>query len=99
MLINACKNLFEVTDKQRDKTIDIVVKTNQEQLEIIINGQGKGIANSENLFMPFYRTIPQGSGIGLTLYRQIMFNHGGSINVVNRLNTEGYEAIIILKQS
>ena len=45
---------------------------------------GLGIANSENLFVPFYTTKPTGSGVGLALAQQIARAHGGEIRLVNR---------------
>ena len=50
---------------------------------ITIEDQGAGIANLDNVFVPFYTTKNQGSGIGLTLCRQIMFNHNGLIKLKN----------------
>jgi len=43
--------------------------------------QGKGINNIDNLFVPFYTTKQEGSGIGLVLCRQIMMNHGGDLTI------------------
>ena len=44
---------------------------------------GSGISNLDNVFVPFYTTKAQGSGIGLALCRQIMFNHNGTIKLLN----------------
>ncbi|MBA6397034.1 ATP-binding protein [Colwellia sp. BRX10-4] len=57
---------------------------------------GSGIANKNNLFVPFYTTKPQGSGIGLTLCKQILFNHDGLLSLKNRENVAGVEAVISL---
>jgi signal transduction histidine kinase len=43
-----------------------------------------GVANPENLFVPFYTTKSAGSGIGLALAQQIARAHGGEISLVNR---------------
>jgi len=45
---------------------------------------GPGLPASANLFVPFFTTKPQGSGIGLVLSRQIAENHGGSLLLANR---------------
>ena len=47
--------------------------------EIVIEDRGMGIANTENLFVPFYTTKPAGSGVGLALAQQIARAHGGEI--------------------
>ena len=49
-----------------------------------VEDDGPGIANTANLFVPFFTTKPSGSGIGLLLCRQIAENHGGSITLRNR---------------
>jgi two-component system nitrogen regulation sensor histidine kinase NtrY len=54
------------------------------QIEIYVEDDGPGIANVQNLFVPFFTTKPSGSGIGLVLCRQIAENHGGSLTLENR---------------
>ena len=61
-------------------------------VEIWISDEGPGIANTSNLFIPFFTTKPSGSGIGLVLSRQIAEAHGGSLSVENRRNLRGCEA-------
>jgi two-component system, NtrC family, nitrogen regulation sensor histidine kinase NtrY len=53
-------------------------------LEILIQDEGAGLANTANLFVPFFTTKPGGSGIGLVLSRQIAEAHGGSLDLRNR---------------
>jgi signal transduction histidine kinase len=78
------------------KVIKINYQVDEKYLHLIISDQGCGIANPDNLFVPFYSTKPKGSGIGLSLCRQIMFNHGGIINLRNKANTQGAEAHLCL---
>ncbi|MBQ4797293.1 PAS domain-containing sensor histidine kinase, partial [Pectobacterium versatile] len=59
------------------------------QLHIEIIDQGKGVANIENLFVPFYTTKTHGSGIGLILCRQIVEGHDGHLTLENRKDAEG----------
>jgi len=58
-------------------------------LEIFVEDDGPGIANSQNLFVPFFTTKPSGSGIGLVLCRQIAENHGGALTLENREGAPG----------
>jgi two-component system, NtrC family, nitrogen regulation sensor histidine kinase NtrY len=58
--------------------------------------EGPGLANSDNLFVPFFTTKPGGSGIGLVLARQIVEAHGGLLNLRNRTDRTGCVAEIVL---
>jgi nitrogen fixation/metabolism regulation signal transduction histidine kinase len=61
-------------------------------VEVMIEDDGLGFANPSNLFIPFFTTKPQGSGIGLVLSRQIAEAHGGELTLRNRENASGCEA-------
>jgi nitrogen fixation/metabolism regulation signal transduction histidine kinase len=60
-----------------------------EDLVISICDTGPGITNEANLFVPFYTTKPEGTGIGLMLVQQIAEAHGGSVRLSNRTDTHG----------
>lgn len=64
--------------------------------EVFVRDEGPGIMNPSNLFVPFFTTKPGGSGIGLTLSRQIAEAHGGSLTLANRLDRTGSEALLRL---
>jgi two-component system nitrogen regulation sensor histidine kinase NtrY len=59
--------------------------------EVLINivDNGPGLTNASNLFVPFYTTKPEGTGIGLVLAQQIALAHSGSVQLVNRTDTHG----------
>lgn len=58
-------------------------------VEIFVEDDGPGIANPQNIFVPFFTTKPSGSGIGLVLCRQIAENHGGALTLENRPAASG----------
>ena len=58
--------------------------------------EGRGLSNPENLFVPFYTTKPEGTGIGLVLCRQIAEGHGGTVELRNRSEGSGCEACLRL---
>ncbi|MEI6105694.1 MAG: ATP-binding protein [Opitutae bacterium] len=60
-----------------------------DSLDIFVEDDGPGIANTQNLFVPFFTTKPSGSGIGLVLCRQIAENHGGTLTLENRTDSTG----------
>ena len=63
---------------------------------VSIEDRGLGIANAENLFVPFYTTKPAGSGVGLALAQQIARAHGGEISLLNREDGPGARATVRL---
>jgi nitrogen fixation/metabolism regulation signal transduction histidine kinase len=65
-------------------------------LEIWVEDEGPGLANTANLFVPFFTTKPGGSGIGLALSRQIAEAHNGTLTLENRRNSRGCEARLLL---
>jgi two-component system nitrogen regulation sensor histidine kinase NtrY len=67
-----------------------------ECVEVYVQDEGHGIMNPTNLFVPFFTTKPGGSGIGLTLSRQIAEAHGGSLSLANRRGRAGCEALLRL---
>jgi nitrogen fixation/metabolism regulation signal transduction histidine kinase len=83
VLINLIKNATEAMNKVQDPEIGISVKRILHQVSIEIYNSGPAIPPEvlEKIFVPFYSTKPEGSGIGLSLSRQIVSNHGGQIAV------------------
>src|SRR5437016_3756238 len=65
-------------------------------VEVIVRDEGEGIMNPTNLFVPFFTTKPGGSGIGLTLSRQIAEAHNGTLSLTNRTDRTGAEAMLRL---
>lgn len=61
-------------------------------LEVWVRDDGPGLADTANLFVPFFTTKRDGTGIGLVLSRQIAEGHGGTLTLVNRSDGPGCEA-------
>jgi two-component system, NtrC family, nitrogen regulation sensor histidine kinase NtrY len=53
-------------------------------VEVRVEDDGPGVTDTANLFVPFFTTKPQGTGIGLVLSRQIAEAHGGTLGLENR---------------
>ena len=73
-LINIVKNAVEAIDS--DGTVEFNADLKSRQLLITDSGKGISPEQSMQLFTPFYSTKKDGQGIGLTLVREIMLNHG-----------------------
>jgi nitrogen fixation/metabolism regulation signal transduction histidine kinase len=95
VLINLLRNAVEAS-VEAGGPVEIDWAENGRWLEITIRDEGSGIADPEKLFIPFYTTKIEGSGIGLFLCRQIAEAHGGSILVRNRTDHEGCVAVLRL---
>jgi two-component system nitrogen regulation sensor histidine kinase NtrY len=82
--INLIKNAVDAAEETNGGVRVAWRKRAADEIEITIEDDGPGLANSQNLFVPFFTTKPSGSGIGLVLCRQIAENHGGTLTLENR---------------
>jgi len=96
VLINIFKNAQESMQGKDKNLIEVEAKSMDGQLKLLIKDSGMGISNSDNLFIPFYSTKKSGSGIGLVLSQQILLNHEGNLELRNRHDCSGAEAVITL---
>ena len=96
MLINLLANAVDASLANGSDPVRIGWQLAESAVEIAIEDSGLGIANTENLFVPFYTTKPTGSGVGLALAQQIARAHGGEIRLVNREDGEGARATVRL---
>ncbi|MEO5800750.1 MAG: ATP-binding protein [Gemmatimonadales bacterium] len=95
LLINLVRNAVDsVADSGGGVTVTWVVRG--DDLEVLVEDDGSGIADTANLFVPFYTTKPGGSGIGLALSRRIAEAHGGTVRLENRSPQPGCRAIVQL---
>jgi nitrogen fixation/metabolism regulation signal transduction histidine kinase len=74
---------------QSNEDVIFAWKVNETDVLLTIEDSGPGLMNPSNVFVPFYTTKPQGSGIGLVLCRQIAEGHGGSLELGNRTGQHG----------
>lgn len=83
VLINLIKNATEALEGTEKPSILIEAGTTTESSFISITDNGQGIEPEllDEIFVPFFSTKEEGSGIGLSISRQIMRLHGGSISV------------------
>jgi len=96
VLINLINNSKHALINTRDPLIQLTARADRDQVIIEVRDNGMGIPEDTigNIFVPFFTTREEGSGIGLSLSRQIMRLHGGSIAVMSK---PGVETIFTLK--
>jgi len=83
VFINLVKNATEAMLDVKEPLIRVSVKRILHQVSIEVHNNGPAIPDDvmEKIFVPFYSTKPEGSGIGLSLSRQIVRMHNGQILV------------------
>ena len=92
-LINLVHNAVDAALETHGE-VSIGWREKEDAVEIFVQDEGPGIMNPANLFVPFFTTKPEGSGIGLPLSRQIAEAHGGSLALTNRKDGKGAEALL-----
>ena len=83
VLINLFFNAIQAQKNSQEPIIDIRIKQQKNNTCIAITDNGEGIdrTQQDKLFVPFYSTKENGSGIGLSLCKQILLAHGGEIHL------------------
>jgi two-component system nitrogen regulation sensor histidine kinase NtrY len=81
VLINLIKNAREATENIPNGEVNVRVLNVNGQTSVVVSDNGTGITEEakQKIFMPFYSTKNRGSGIGLSLSKQIMQLHSGDI--------------------
>jgi nitrogen fixation/metabolism regulation signal transduction histidine kinase len=96
MFINLLANAVDASLANGAKQVRASWSRGESSLTVAIEDHGLGIANADNLFVPFYTTKPAGSGVGLALAQQIARQHGGEVQLVNREDEQGARATVTL---
>ncbi len=96
MFINLLANAVDASLANGAKPVRATWRVQETSVLVAIEDRGMGIANSDNLFVPFYTTKPAGSGVGLALAQQVARAHGGEVQLVNREDAPGARAIVTL---
>lgn len=95
LLINVMRNAVDAS-LETGGDVQVAWQRNGHRVSVFVDDEGPGLANTTNLFVPFFTTKPHGSGIGLVLGRQIAESHGGSLTLEARPAARGARATVIL---
>ena len=89
ILMNLCKNAFQAMEKTERKELRIELKGGQDHLALRVSDTGCGISEDaqQKIFEPFYTTkgSRHGTGLGLSVVRNILGSIGGTIRVESTL--------------
>ena len=99
LLINVVSNAVEAALEQHsaaDCRVSVTWTQTDGLLEVRVDDNGPGCDPQKDLFVPFFTTKPEGSGIGLALSRQIAEAHGGALQLNNYDDQPGCRAILRL---
>jgi len=91
VLINLLLNAIQAVQNQRDVRIELTARMDARgRILVQVADNGPGIIEEalEKVFIPFFTTKQDGSGIGLSVSRQIMRLHRGTIGVQSKPNVE-----------
>ena len=95
LLINLVRNAVEAA-AETDGAVEVSWHLRGEDLVVRVRDEGPGLSDTRNLFVPFFTTKSDGSGIGLVLSRQIAESHGGTLTLHDREDRRGCEARLTL---
>jgi nitrogen fixation/metabolism regulation signal transduction histidine kinase len=85
-LINLLKNALEASRGRPGAAVRLGVRFDESHVALIVEDNGPGLpaGDPEAVFVPFFSTKEGGSGVGLTLARQIALTHGGRLEAQAR---------------
>ncbi len=95
ILINLTRNAIDAA-LSNSGGVSVRWQESQVLVEIVVEDSGLGLADTANLFVPFFSTKEGGSGIGLVLSRQMAEAQGGTLTLQNRPEGQGCRATLRL---
>jgi two-component system NtrC family sensor kinase len=101
VLLNLVLNAIQSMDGTAPGLVDVVVEARDGLAVVSVRDTGKGIKPEHlgNIFRPFYTTKGHGTGLGLSLARRIVEDHGGKIKVTSEVGKGStFEVLLPIKR-
>ena len=97
VMLNLLRNALDAVATIPNPRVEVVMSVSDTHPYLTVSDNGEGISEKvmENLFQPFYTTKEDGSGVGLSICRQIVRRHGGELTIRSRVG-KGTDAVITL---
>jgi two-component system, NtrC family, nitrogen regulation sensor histidine kinase NtrY len=97
--LNILRNCSQAVEAIEDPMVKIatLINGNKVRIQFIDNGHGIDPEDIDNVFIPFFTTKPKGSGIGLTISRQLVNIQGGQLEIFSTKET-GTTVTMIFEQ-
>jgi nitrogen fixation/metabolism regulation signal transduction histidine kinase len=95
LLINLVRNAVDAAT-ETEGAVEVSWTASRDAVTVRVRDQGPGLSDTHNLFVPFFTTKANGTGIGLVLSRQIAESHGGALTLTDRADRRGCEALLVL---
>ncbi|RTZ91277.1 MAG: hypothetical protein DSY91_05240 [Deltaproteobacteria bacterium] len=101
IMLNLLTNAMDAVSEVEEPSIRIDVSNSERNLVITVSDNGVGISQEEcdKLFLPFYTTKAKGTGMGLTIVKNLLTRMKGSIRVRPRPMTRGTEVSVFIPNS
>ena len=96
-LINLIRNAVDAASETSGQ-VRVTWNALPDCVDVLVADEGPGVSGGANLFVPFYTTKPEGTGIGLVLSRQIAEAHGGMVTLQNRGDRRGAVATLRVRR-
>ncbi len=96
-LINLIRNAVDAASETAGG-VRVTWSASADAVDVLVADEGPGVSGGANLFVPFYTTKPDGTGIGLVLSRQIAEAHGGMVTLENRHDRRGALATLRVRR-
>ncbi|MGQ0643830.1 MAG: sensor histidine kinase [Gemmatimonadaceae bacterium] len=95
LLINLIRNAADAALETGGR-VEVTWRVAHRAVTVDVLDEGPGLTTTANLFVPFFTTKAEGSGIGLVLSRQIAEAHGGVLTLENRSDRRGCVARLVI---